>query len=139
MDIVTQDGSNADLAGPIAAGLRSVGVSPAHPLVPRDSDVALVPASAQAAFLLACEIEALEAMLGRLHALIDLMVGGGAGNSYSLSQAAKSISATLARLRAQFQQWYETGAGRTEVAAIDSDYHHADRDLLDGRYSPWWW
>jgi hypothetical protein len=120
--------------------LRAVGVRAANPLRPADAEVAMVPQEAEPAFLLACRIEALETALGRLHAQVDLMVGGGAGNSYSLSQAAQSVVSTLVRLRAQFQQWYEAGSGRTEVAAIDSDYHRADSDLLDQtRYLyPWW-
>jgi hypothetical protein len=136
MDASTVNGSNRDLGPPIAAALRLVGVRPASPLRPTDAELALVEQAAEPAFLLACRAEALEAALGRLHARVDLMIGGGAGNSYSLSQAAKSIAATIARLRVQFQQWYEGGSGRTEVAPIDSHYHEADAELLDP--TCWW-
>jgi hypothetical protein len=135
LDAATADGTNPDLAGPVALALRQVGVRAADPLRPLDSDIALVPQAAEPAFLLACRIEALEAALGRLHAQVDLTVGGGSGNSYRLSQAASSIQRTLDRLRAQFTSWYETGAGRTEAGDIDSRYHSADSDLLTYPYS----
>jgi hypothetical protein len=135
MDSATTNGSNRDLGPPIASALRQLGVRPASPLRPADAELASLTRAAEPAFLLACRVEALEAALGRLHAQVDLTVGGGSGNSYRLSQAASSIQRTLDRLRAQFTSWYETGAGRTELGDIDSRYHAADSDLLTYPYS----
>ena len=116
----TSSGSNADLAGPIAYGLRGLGVTLSNPTNPADADLAGLASSSYDQLYDAAEVRMLENALSNLGAtLVDQTMGV---ETLRLSQARASLETLLERKLALLQSRYGIGLSTLTGGTINLDF-----------------
>lgn len=115
---VTVAGSNADLNGPIGRAVRDLGHTVTSAILVADADVAQITTTQTGEFLDACELHALEAILGNLDD-VDISVGP---RSEKLSQLAMQVERKINRLLAAMGTAYGYGMATPEVGYIMHDF-----------------
>lgn len=109
------DGSNADLAAPIASALWEAGYPTADPSSPADADLAAVPLSRWGLVSALADVQTKEALLGTAIGLVTQSKGGHAMN---LSDIARRLEDEVARLRQSIARRYTAGSGVVTVGKL---------------------
>lgn len=103
LDGTTVDGTNADLADPLATAVRQLGGTVANRATVTDADLASV--AREEALLDMAELRALESALGNLD-VVDVQVGP---EREALGQLGTRLETAIARKRAQIQREHGIG------------------------------
>ncbi len=116
LDGVTADGTNADLADPIASALGSLGLAVGNFAAVADADLAGVGAGQMPGLLDIAELRVLESVLGNWDEP-DQMAD--TDNSQSLGKLYDGLEKTVARKRLQIERQYGIGLSELTAGVID--------------------
>jgi len=119
LDAATVDGTNADLAGPIATALRSLGIAPVDPTSPSTVDLAAVPEGGLPQLLDVAGLEVLEAVLGN-RASPDQMAD--IDNRQEHGKFYEILEKTVARKQARCERMYGHGLSTASLGTLDLDF-----------------
>lgn len=118
LDGATADGTNADLADPIRAGLASVGVDAADPTDPTDADLAAVASADLPQLLDVAELRALESALGNWD-LCDEQAGT---DKQDWAKVGELLQKQIQALRDQLRDLYGLGAPGLSIGLVDLNF-----------------
>ncbi|HMN11834.1 MAG TPA: LytR C-terminal domain-containing protein [Bellilinea sp.] len=122
LDGTTVDGSNYDLADPVASALRNLGFAVSDPTTVTDSDLGAVDSDTLPALLDLAELRTLETVLGNLDE-VDIRLGQ---RDEKFSQLADRLEKRITRLSEKVAREHGLGGGSMQAGAIGLGYQESD-------------
>lgn len=122
LDGATCDGTNPDLADPVAVALAALGLWAADPAAAVDADLAPLGPMQLAALLDLAEVRALESVLGNWDQPDQV---ADTNNEQGLGRLRDSLERTVARKRLQLERQYGLGLPELSAGVLDLGFAEA--------------